>query len=1124
MLVMLPQAFGGNNHRWINILIWCLFIPGYLEEANCSGSQNLSCCVLAMSTKLHQKLVEDIRLQKRLLGLIDERNNVIKEQRGSYYVQAPRQEIEVHEKRLVSVRSSWEDDGDKAYEWDDRRNSSRRRRDGREASRGRHELASAAHETHTSSKPVKPLPELALCYYSNTNNIIPDLHRQQQREERHKVNSINKNAAGSSGIEARRQNGNDERAPGAFTNSMHILAAYNNNSKNFRKSQDHHRRQNRSLDLGEVDPPAIHNNAQATSFMQISKDAVKLGDILKKQQGNRDLLKGTMDLEESLRILARLQKASGGVKTVERRRQSVDLKELLPFSKQKFEEDEEEGPRDSFDGWREPPRLSLDAREFGKSSNRDVRDAIRTSLNRQKLLYGKNINGNINYRPPDSDSVPNSGILQVVAKKRIPNVIARLMGLDEMPSDSSPLPPDAVPNRVDSSRSLEGGRGLKPEKPRLQDSIRRPILQIAQPKDFVRDVHAKAEEDDTIMAALKRIKQQVPPKPSFQEELSEKLKRLHSVEPQQERKTLKQILEAMEVKGLLRPAADQSKQKVEDDLNHRETIVLKPVTARREHEHLQEKEKPRKSSNKSVAKEPSSQSDIVIIKPLNADSSAGQRHAHESTSKAVELHPEMNPVKSTEPKKKNKSSNKSELGKPANDGQSKKKNISINPEGALKSPKQRTEKGAAQKHSKSQLPPPSSSVLQEIKRRRSDRISKVNNKKVLSKPEKQKPVRTKAKESISRPPRLASHLAPTDRIPSKVHSKHASPIPVHPISQNASTVEMNGDTNEAKSQLRLDRVEETPENRNVKSLQSVSQEENSESESLSGSIQHHNSPEESTSPIAELNPPAEADACQDDQEETADDENEGEEHPSSLPNHLEGSDDSNNKSPDNIKSHSFAVSDEDPDPSNYADDKELITAGEMNYKDYVRQILTRIPAFMNAEAAELAELYPRLYFKLEEQEAESISCQGDIKHEHSGDALERQLVMDCIRELLKRKARIRLQMKQPVKLARMKRAPMGLKRRKNIQELVIELSDDIGDLMAYHNKLGGDYVQNVLHKDLNTGNNGVNSIWNPSWDNGLYGEDEAQEIGRDVEKLIFDDLLEEVVLQFWVSPKELCSS
>ncbi|GLJ30356.1 hypothetical protein SUGI_0600640 [Cryptomeria japonica] len=1123
MLVMLLQASGGSdNHRWINILIWFLFIREYLEEEDCSESQKLSCCVLAMSTKLHQKLVEDIRLQKRLLGLIDERNNVIKEQRGSYHSQALRQEIEAHEKRLVNVRSSWDDDGDKTYAWDDRRNSSRRRRDGRETSRGRHKLAPAAHETLTSSKPVKPLPDLAICYYSNS-----DYHRQQQRDERYKVNSINKNAnaAASSGIGARHQNANDERAPGAFTNSMHILATYNNNSKNFRKFQDHHRRHNRSLDLDEVDASAIQRNAQATSFIQISKDALKLGDILKRQQGNTDgdLLKGAMDLEESLRILARLQKSTGGLKNVEKRRQSVDLKELLPFSKQKEEEDLEEGPRRSFDGWREPPRLSLDGREFGKSSNRDLRDAIRASLSRQKLLYGKS-SDNINFRPPDSDSVPNSGILQVVTKKRIPNVIARLMGLDEMPSDSLPLLPDAVPNRVDSSRSLEGERGLKPEKPRLQESIRRPTLQTAQPRDFVRkDVHVKAEEDDdTILAALKRMKQQAPPKPSFQEELSEKLKRLHSVEPQQERKTLKQILETMEVKGLLRPGADQSKQKVEDDLNHRETVVLKPVTARRVQEPVQEKGKPSKSSNKSVAKEPSSQSDIVIIKPLNADSSTGQRHA-QSPPKATELHPEINPVKSTEPKKKNKGSTKSELGKLANDGQSKKKNSLSHPEGTLKPPKQRTPNGVAQKHSKSQLHPPSPSVLQEIKRRKSDRISKVNNKKVPSKPEKQKPVRSKAKESVSKPPRPAQRPAPTDRIPSKLHAKHAIPIPVQPISQNTSTVDMNDDTNEARSQLRVDRDEETPENRNVKSLQSVSQDENSESESSSGSIQHHNSPEESTSPIAVLNPPAEADALQDDEEETADDENEGEEDLSSLPNHLEGSDDSNNKSSDDGKNHSFAVSDEDPDPSNYADEKELMTAEEMNYKDYVRQILTRIPAFMNAEAVELAELYPRLYFKLEEQEAASISGQEDIKQGHSGDDLERQLVMDCIKELLKRKARLRLQMKQPVKLARMKRAPMGLKRRKSIQELVHELSDDIGDLMAYHNNLGGDFVQSALNKDLNTGNIGVNSIWNPSWDNGLYGEDEAQEIGRDVEKLIFDDLLEEVVLQLWVSPAELCS-
>ena len=40
-----------------------------------------------------------------------------------------------------------------------------------------------------------------------------------------------------------------------------------------------------------------------------------------------------MDLEESLRILARPQKVSGGVKTMERRQKSVVFKELFPFFK-----------------------------------------------------------------------------------------------------------------------------------------------------------------------------------------------------------------------------------------------------------------------------------------------------------------------------------------------------------------------------------------------------------------------------------------------------------------------------------------------------------------------------------------------------------------------------------------------------------------------------------------------------------------------------------------------------------------------------------------------------------------------------------------------------------------------
>ncbi|KAH9300984.1 hypothetical protein KI387_012567, partial [Taxus chinensis] len=109
-----------------------------------------------------------------------------------------------------------------------------------------------------------------------------------------------------------------------------------------------------------------------------------------------------------------------------------------------------------------------------------------------------------------------------------------------MPSDSHAARSNSVVSRTDSSmqvtRSVEGERGLKP---RPHESTPRPVE---------KDVHIKAEEyEDSIQAAFKRMKQQAPLKPSFQEELSQKLKRLHSAEsPRQEHKTLKQILETMQ--------------------------------------------------------------------------------------------------------------------------------------------------------------------------------------------------------------------------------------------------------------------------------------------------------------------------------------------------------------------------------------------------------------------------------------------------------------------------------------------------------------------------------------------------------------------------------------------------
>ena len=104
-----------------------------------------------------------------------------------------------------------------------------------------------------------------------------------------------------------------------------------------------------------------------------------------------------MDLEESLRMLAQLQKAAGSnVKALQPLRKSVDLKELLPYTHRVLHDDQ---PRRSLDvGRREPARLSLDGREIAakSSSTVDLRDVIREILNRKKMLYYNANNSNNN--------------------------------------------------------------------------------------------------------------------------------------------------------------------------------------------------------------------------------------------------------------------------------------------------------------------------------------------------------------------------------------------------------------------------------------------------------------------------------------------------------------------------------------------------------------------------------------------------------------------------------------------------------------------------------------------------------------------------------------------------------
>eukprot|EP01018_Ginkgo_biloba_P035558 Gb_12665 [translate_table: standard] len=148
-----------------------------------------------------------------------------------------------------------------------------------------------------------------------------------------------------------------------------------------------------------------------------------------------------VDLNESLRVLAKLREASW------------NFAENKEPPRPSFES--REGPRFSFS--KDSPRFSYDGRENHRSSSFDFKDAYRSSLKlkeppRLSLDSRENLRNSFEYRnfsvkdmPPNTHKYEHSNRdlsemeQQSSDKKRSPSVVARLMGLEEMPTDSTPI-------------------------------------------------------------------------------------------------------------------------------------------------------------------------------------------------------------------------------------------------------------------------------------------------------------------------------------------------------------------------------------------------------------------------------------------------------------------------------------------------------------------------------------------------------------------------------------------------------------------------------------------------------------------------------------------------------------
>lgn len=212
----------------------------------------------------------------------------------------------------------------------------------------------------------------------------------------------------------------------------------------------------KSMDFGKMEiSSADRHRSSSRSFptlshlhiKEISKGAEKLNQILRACSGGlnfdrysveigKELLKGAMDLEESLRMLVNLQEASEYIVSPQRKNRIILL------------EDDEDN-EDSMVGVAEQQQLGWPKFSFDKPSRLKAltygTEANNKNHEKQPLITSKSVSHkrSASYGPDIKTLVafseqknPSSSSQSKPENKRISNVIAKLMGLDHLPEQA----------------------------------------------------------------------------------------------------------------------------------------------------------------------------------------------------------------------------------------------------------------------------------------------------------------------------------------------------------------------------------------------------------------------------------------------------------------------------------------------------------------------------------------------------------------------------------------------------------------------------------------------------------------------------------------------------------------
>ncbi|KAJ4831845.1 hypothetical protein Tsubulata_017510 [Turnera subulata] len=345
-----------------------------------------------------------------------------------------------------------------------------------------------------------------------------------------------------------------------------------------------------SLDLRDVVKDSMYREARGLSVKTTAKEetvshAVKHKDSPRPLQlsksvdgsygvGNQGKHSVPADLKESLRVLAKLREAPWYYnETRERPRSSYEAKDGTWHTISK------DAPRFSYDG-RDMNHLSFESRDTIKSTPK-LKELPRLSLDSRVIsMQGSYTDSRSNYLSKELqssvDSHENITVSQqsLGAQKRPPSVVAKLMGLEALPDSASTS--YSQPSMIKTSPVEHGdpvSRTLK------TNEMNRPVRIPKSPKGILKEpVSPRWKNPDLVMKPVSRLpiepapwKQlegsrgsqkpalkpaKVPAKtpnsfPSVYSEIEKRLKDLEFKQSGKDLRALKQILEAMQAKGLI---------------------------------------------------------------------------------------------------------------------------------------------------------------------------------------------------------------------------------------------------------------------------------------------------------------------------------------------------------------------------------------------------------------------------------------------------------------------------------------------------------------------------------------------------------------------------------------------